>query len=365
MDQKIVNIQAVRAVAALAVLASHLHAFEAARSAAPLLPSAMFYGFAGVDLFFAVSGFVMVLVTRGRFGRPREAGAFLFSRAWRIYPPYLLFTAIALVGVAAIGEWDERLAASPLVPSLTLWPIAPALPVLQVGWTLTHELYFYLVFALMLLAPQRLLPVLLALWGVIVLGGWMAGAGGAGSVALVAFNPMTLEFIAGAFAGLLVASGRRRLGWPALAAGSLGLVAGSLWLGPELPAAFEDYARRTLAYGLPCALTVYGAACVEVDRGAKASAAWVALGDWSYSLYLLHFILLAGLARLWADRIAGPWDNLGFVLAGAGLSILCAWLSFRYFERPVLRLGALLRGRLSPTRAEPPGATPRLASRIW
>jgi peptidoglycan/LPS O-acetylase OafA/YrhL len=143
------------------------------------------------------------------------------------------------------------------------------------------------------------------------------------------------------------------------------MAVGSLWLGAPAAESFNDFAGRTMAYALPCALLVYGAACVEIDSGAKAPAGAVALGDWSYSLYLLHFILLAVLARLWADRFGGAWDNLGFAVLGAALSILCAWLSFRWFERPALAAGNIIRARLFPRRGAAPGATPRLASRIW
>ncbi len=365
MDGKIVNIQAVRAVAALAVLVSHLYAFEASTAFAPALPALLTYGFAGVDLFFAVSGFVMVLVTRGRFGRPREAGAFLFSRAWRIYPPYWLFTAIAILGVLALGETAARFAESPLLPSLTLWPMTPSLPLLQIGWTLTHELYFYLVFTLFLFAPQRALPFLLCVWAALIPLAWLAGVADVNAVTWLVFSPLTLEFILGAFAGLLVVSGRRRFGWAALALGAAGFVLGSLWLGPPEPESFNDFWRRAAAYGLPCALVVYGAVCVEIDERRRAPDFMVALGDWSYSLYLLHFLVLAAIYRVWNDFFAGPWDNFAIAIVSTLLCIRLARLSFRAFERPVLVRGARLRDRLFPQPKEPGPGEPRIASRLW
>ncbi len=365
MDQKIVNIQAVRAVAALGVLASHLYAYDARYAADPVLPAWFTYGFSGVDLFFAVSGFVMVLVTRGRFGDAASAGAFLFSRVWRIYPPFWLFTAVVIAGFAAAGTLEARLEESTLIGSLTLFPVTTAAPLLQVGWTLTHELYFYLVFALMLLAPQRLLPVLLALWCAVILAAWSAGLGAASPPARIAFSPLTFEFVAGAAAGLLVVSGRRRFGWAAIAVGVAGIVAGSLWIGPPDPMSFASGWRRFAAFGIPCALIVYGAACVEVDGRSRAPDGAVALGDWSYSLYLLHLPLIAALAALWADRWAGPLDNLAFALIATAAAVALSWAAFRGFERPVLALGGKLRARLFPARRPQPGGTPRLASRIW
>jgi len=57
--------------------------------------------------------------------------------------------------------------------------------------------------------------------------------------------------------------------------------------------------------------------------------AW--LGMVSYSLYLWHAPLLHGFAQ-WAQRAAGTWDLLWLTVA----SLVLAWLSYRFVERPFL-----------------------------
>lgn len=367
MDQKIVNIQVLRAGAAIAVVLSHLYLLDLSTASAsvPAFPQAFIYGFSGVDLFFVISGFVMALVSRGRFGSPSRAGAFLFSRAARIYPPYWLYTLAAIAGMAVMGGLADKLDQVTLWRSLVLWPDLAG-PLLPVGWTLVHEMYFYLVFALIMLAPQRALAPLLALWGAATVAGALAGLRGTGDVASIVFSPLTLEFIAGAYVGLLVASGRRRLGWAALAVGVAAMVPACLLLGAPEPDSFSNHWARAAAFTPPCVLMVYGAACVEVDSRARAPGALVALGDWSYSLYLLHVLVIVGVYSLWADRMAGWLDNwlLGAIcMAG---SILTACLSFRYFERPSLVLAGRLRDRIAgPRTGAAPAGAPRLASRIW
>src|SRR5262245_65089484 len=87
--EKIEAIQALRGVAVLAVVAFHSLVFERKYSGGDLvLPGWFRFGESGVDLFFVISGFVMVTVTRGRFGKFNEVVRFLWSRATRIYPTF-------------------------------------------------------------------------------------------------------------------------------------------------------------------------------------------------------------------------------------------------------------------------------------
>jgi len=55
----------------------------------------------GVDFFFVLSGFIIMLAHRADVGRPREVGNYAFKRAVRIYPMYWLFTLLIVVGAVA------------------------------------------------------------------------------------------------------------------------------------------------------------------------------------------------------------------------------------------------------------------------
>ena len=80
------TIQVARGIAANLVVFSHLFLVETKYTAAGVLPAFTLYGIAGVDLFFVLSGFIMVAVA-GRDIGPIE---FLWRRATRIYPTYWL-----------------------------------------------------------------------------------------------------------------------------------------------------------------------------------------------------------------------------------------------------------------------------------
>ena len=172
--QKLRSVQALRALAACAVVV--LHAYPDAH--APIGNAG--YGAAGVDLFFVISGFIMAQVAQGP-----TAGQFLGDRLWRIYPlwwiavlPWLFMVPRGLTFVAS---------------SLTLWPIYGSdyyVPVLKVGWTLSFELMFYAGMTLAIVArPAGPLAIYVA-----CLIGALAT-----SSALLHFtgSPMALEFLMG------------------------------------------------------------------------------------------------------------------------------------------------------------------------
>ncbi|SRR6266571_871351 len=89
------SIQILRAVAALLVLAGHLWATLAWLGKPDALPNFV-AGAAGVDLFFVISGFVMVHSSEKFFGQPGGSVQFLLRRLARIVPLYWVATTAAL-----------------------------------------------------------------------------------------------------------------------------------------------------------------------------------------------------------------------------------------------------------------------------
>ena len=135
------TIQAARAIAANLVVFSHLFFVEAKYTASSILPAFTLYGIAGVDLFFVVSGFIMVAVA----GRDRGPIEFLWRRATRIYPTYWLVS----LTVRATSLIAPTFVNSSITTPISLWRsflLIPdrTFPLLAVGWTLVYEMYFYL-----------------------------------------------------------------------------------------------------------------------------------------------------------------------------------------------------------------------------
>src|SRR6185437_8974059 len=222
------TIQVLRGVAALLVVLFHLVDAERIYGRGPMLLDGIArLGFAGVDVFFVISGFVMVSVTQGLYGLPKNAALFLGRRVARIYPMYWLFTTVIVLMMLVMPHAvDPSFFAKSKLASYLLWPTG-ALPILQVGWTLTYEMFFYLVIAAgIAMLRERWVPLLLAGWAVAVLLAqsltpthpWQA----------VVTSPMAWEFIAGgliaAYWRKLPAAAGRPVLWLGVAAFLLGAV---------------------------------------------------------------------------------------------------------------------------------------------
>lgn len=369
---KLKSVQSLRAVAALAVVMCHLYAVEYRNSeASTILTDVWITGAGGVDLFFVISGFIMVWVAGQMPSGVKSSGKFLFARITRIYPLWWLFAGLmaAYFFVTYGAPWDAdrvtRMGISGethLLHSFLLIP-QPGHPVLGVGWTLVHEMYFYAGFALLLLVlPARFRLYGLLAWGGLVIAGSMAGLSKphAGSFVELIFYPMTFEFVLGALVAYAIQAGWRRFAWVATIVGTLSLIAlffvfdfrtGGLLLSPlglEHPNLFTLGWGRTLCIGLPAAILLYGLVALELQNKIKIPNAMVHLGDWSYALYLSHILVLSAVARVYYGLVEdiGLLDNAGFILLGLIACITASGLTYHLFEKPLLGLFRHLRKAL-------------------
>jgi exopolysaccharide production protein ExoZ len=345
----IVSVQYLRGIAAFMVLLNHV-AWKVQQRGSHVLDG-FGIGEAGVDIFFIVSGFIMCHITAGPRVDIRE---FVRNRCIRILPLYWILTTVAL-GIFLIAP--ERVNTSGgsthLLASYLLVPVNGKFLV-QAGWTLSYEFYFYLVFAVGLLFGARLGPLLAALALVTLagLGSWHASDATAWSFLT---NNLLLEFVAGI--GLYGAHRlrlvrRRWVAWLMLAAGVLIFVAENrsedrTFLSPV----------RAIRYGLPALLVCWG--MVSLERPiARHRIRWLErLGDISYSLYLSHAFSIGAcgllLARVPASGRWGGWLLTGVLLAAA---LLGAELCYRVIELPTrraLRTRLGTRVKLAPALRDP------------
>ncbi len=339
------NIQALRGIAVLAVVLSHLMTVERKYAGDRLLGDFFNVGFSGVDLFFAISGFVMVYVAWNKPSGLRSATSFLFARGARIYPLYWL------VSLAVLSVWILRPefvfvsnANVSLVRSFALWP-AQSYPLLAVGWTLIHEMYFYLIFAVLVFSPPHIRLWGLMAWGAFVLAAFFAGAGAHGPVLRVLSHPLSFEFLGGALTALALHRFTGRYWLLALLTGLVLFVAAcffSLQLGPV----FWESWPRAASFTPAVSLIVYGAAGAEC-AGKTFSRALVWVGDQSYALYLTHVLSLSAAGRIWALAAQeGPLDNIVMLPLLIGIALIAAEATHQLIETPLLHFAKRLRRRL-------------------
>ena len=312
----IFNIQALRAIAAYLVVLVHLKTLAAPLGGAPEL---LEIGAFGVDLFFVVSGFVMV---RTAAARPSTPGGFFVNRLVRIVPMYWGITFV----VFALSYLLSGLNAPPvpvidLVKSLLFFPYARPdgriLPVVYVGWTLNYEMFFYLLFSLSLLLPGggRRVAAVAAMLVVLVGAGLVADPQSVGGRFYTA--PIILEFAFGMFVGYAYERDWRlpkRTAVAVLAAGSMVLVGHGLFLEGE----------RALWSGIP-AMGIVAAAVSLEHHEFRLRQRWLQLlGGASYVLYLIHPLALSAMDKA-AVRLGLLGSSGGAVLAIVlGLAITTA-----------------------------------------
>jgi exopolysaccharide production protein ExoZ len=325
-------IQYLRALAAMMVV--WLHARFIIPGIAEQL-GAPYFGGSGVDLFFVISGFIMVVTTSGNAVAPQK---FFLLRVVRVVPLYWLAT-LAAIACAAFEHSFEHVYPVAIVKSLLFIPYAQPTsphdvwPIVPNGWTLNYEMFFYALFALSLAAPRGVrLPALAATLGSLVVIGRVFGPF-AKPLTSFYFSPFLLEFVAGMF----LAHGWLRDGSRNSLPESLFLIAFGLYC---LGAAHS----RVIVMG-GAFVTIAG--CLNTRICAVENRSLLELGNASYSIYLVHQFVLEALAWGWIrvfPRITWGSSALFMALALTACA-LAGYLCYRFIEKPLTsRLRKLVRG---------------------
>lgn len=323
-----------------------------------LLPSFLEMGVTGVDLFFLISGFVMVYITHTNTSdtspKPKRHNPlkFLLRRISRIYPLYWVATLLLLFLYG--GKYIAFGEATPLPNMVSSFLLAPHkdFPIIPVGWTLIHEMYFYGIFAAFLMLPLRLLPYLCGLWGLTVGTGYMAGLQGANAWTFVLFSPLTFEFLLGA-----------SIAWLALQriiiAPRIILILAFVWLAALIipfadklyPDAVTDHGVRALIFALPFGYLLYASVMLEWTQNIIVPKWMTQIGDASYALYLIHipvFLVIGKIVSVFTGNMPGPdWlDNILLLVLFFGVGLTAAIITHRYIEKPLIRYARTITNKL-------------------
>lgn len=339
LPSRLDGVQILRGVAATAV-AWH-HALETSQGigyAAPPPNWLVLLGAAGVDVFFVISGFIMVFICARR-GDAAQRGAslhFLVNRARRIYPLYWVCCA-AFLGAMALGFLGQkRLGASDIFASLLLWPSDAR--IVGISWTLSYEVYFYLVFAACLMARNLRLAVYAS--SAVIAGMIVLGRISLGQDAFLS-SPITLEFVFGMMVGLAFSRGRLQvtagMAQAAAIAALIGFVAASIFFYSGTTHRLPD-SVRFLAWGVPSILLlVAGLGAREAAGYSVVRQVFVGIGDASYAVYLFHPIVLIIYAK--AFEVLPALVTLSqwvWVPVATMACIVAGWICHVLIEKPIM-----------------------------
>lgn len=326
------GLQAGRAVAAVMVVLFHLTVFflpEHYYDGEKVGPEIFKMGYAGVEFFFVLSGFIMVFVHRRDFDKPGCAPRFLEKRIVRIYPIYWVIYGLLTLAYFAAPSAGPANARDPvsIITSALLWPM-PDLPVLGVAWSLQYEMLFYLVFTLLVL-NLRLGSVIFALWmaGCI----WVSLTGPAFYPIAFLLSFYNLLFAFGILAALCFQLLDLRAARWCLLAGLV--IFFSVGASEQLAGIGWNKALRTWCFGVGASLAVTGLAA-----GAFQPPKWLTfLGDASYSIYLVHIpaISFAGIVFV---KLGAPWGlpPLAMMAAMTVYAVAAGAIVHLFIEKPLL-----------------------------
>jgi peptidoglycan/LPS O-acetylase OafA/YrhL len=318
------SLQALRAFAAWVVVCHHfMQIFFDFHAKGPLGQLFTDRGAVGVDIFFVISGMVIYLSTRDKTVEP---GQFLVNRLLRIVPAYWFYTLLMAALLLCASRWMpyQTFEWRHLLLSLLFIPAENPggygmYPTLNVGWTLNFEMFFYLLFGLAFLVRQR--HHLLLVTAALVLASEVLGR--LGVLSHFYNNDIIYEFLLGIGLGVLYRRGLIRQGrWLPLAL--LGLAGVAIY--------HLDASQRLLHWGVPSALIVL--AFVALEPVFQGSRLLKSLGDCSYSVYLVHVLVLyVGWFASQRLQLNPYWV---FALCVPSIGLL-SWFSYQWLERGLYR----------------------------
>lgn len=354
----LVNVQFLRFIAAFLVVLYHasLHIKATGVDQGALFTVAQAIGFAGVDVFFVISGFIMYHTTADEAGVAASVN-FLKRRIARIYSGYWPFFVLALIVVAwALPAQFERADA---FASFWLWPLPLERILLPVSWTLSYEMYFYFMFTLLVLIGVgrrgRALALVFALILALNLHQHFVAArfapeniSGTSFWAQFATSPFIIEFYAGAVFAKVMDRCGLRLSQALLIVGAvLFLVAGYFNVRLYDGQIEQGYyvVPRVLVFGLPSVLILAGLVGLERNGRMAPRRFSLATGGASYAIYLSHTIVFAVTARLGFHDSLQPLGSAGvqavYLALGASIVAACVLYYFtieRWLHRQAKRL---------------------------
>jgi exopolysaccharide production protein ExoZ len=279
--KKLYGLQYLRGLAATSVVIFH----AASRSQIEFS-----IGEAGVDLFFILSGFLMVAITN-QDSRPAP---FLLDRFRRIVPIYWIASGIMTLA-AMVGLFPKiKLSAYHVITSFLFVPsVSPsngnAWPILVPGWTLNYEIMFYLIFAALMVigAQSRQIIALTVIFLFASCVGWLTKS--EDKIFQFYTNSIVMEFVIGCWIGFLW---KNKDKWIPVVdirvTVTIFMILAGLYVG------YDHIGNdRLFLYGVPAAILIYVVLDLE-HRGHIAEFKLpLLIGDASYSIYIWHTLAIS------------------------------------------------------------------------
>lgn len=301
--RKVINsIQILRGVAAVVVLVYHVSGFLRVNYSQVIFADFFRKGFAGVDLFFVISGFIISYTSKSYVGNPAKFNEYWRKRIIRIYPIYWIvlggiqllqiilsnyFKVTSFETYSNIGLWAH-------IKTYALLPKHVAID--PVTWTMSYEIYFYALFSIIILSKK--------LWFIpaVILGVTVHNSifhpvfdpGEGFSYYNFVFSNYNYEFLM----GILISHYFDKIrfsSYISILLISIAILIIYLW--GDYVGDYDNF-KRILIFGTAASLILVSSINIEKAGFLVAPSFFISVGSASYVLYLIHFPFLLILNRI-------------------------------------------------------------------
>jgi peptidoglycan/LPS O-acetylase OafA/YrhL len=369
--QRIPALDALRGAAILAVFLHHAAPGAPTVGAERFLLGAFHLGWAGVDLFFVLSGFLITGILLDTRDRPGYFRRFYARRARRIFPLYYVTLALIILALPLLGGIVKDEAHIVALRQEWLWTYANNIKIAMTArwsaayadhfWTLAVEEQFYLVwpFVVLLSTPQRLARTCVLIAALALISRVVLVVSGSSPLAVTVFTLTRADSLAlGALPACLLrmpngADLLRRLipramvlgggVAAAIAAADVAGFVGPWWAGRGAAWATVGYSALGVLFTAVVARAALGTPVAPQSRAFR----FLRLtGVYSYGFYVMHAPVLYVLRDAgwhptdWRDFLA--YGATAFVIAYALAAMSWHWFESRILQRqasPVRALG--------------------------
>lgn len=332
-------IQALRGVATILVVLYHATQFFGTYYQISPLGGFFLFGFSGVHLFFVLSGFIISMIHSQDIDKPSRYLSFIKKRFIRIYPIYWFFLAI-------ISLWflhKKMITFYDIYQNIFLLKMPPSF-INQVCWTLSFEVFFYIIFSFLIL--NRILGSILMICWVV-------------AVALThlfeiqifcflhyAFHKYTILFMIGMVVSYIVMRlkpleqvTKNRLVCVAFISGFVIFSLTGLYCNAYKIINWDLWII-TLGFGLASGMLMICSLSYTVEEFFRRQHILTSIGDASFSTYLVHFFFLYLVISYLKSNfsINGQLATTLLFVAVCILTLLVGFLFYWIIERPLLKL---------------------------
>lgn len=324
------NIQLLRGIAAIMVILHH--SVQTSNNYGYQTRFTSFFenwGASGVDIFFVISGFIMVYIDNKRQSTPIS---FFIQRFTRISPSYYFLTFLIAMTTAlipnAVNSIDNSF--SNILYSITYTSIFinQQNPLVYVGWTIEYEMLFYILFSLsIILSKSSNLKVLFTSIFIILLI-WLG------------INNIALNFISGMVIGLIHQNVKihnifMRKEGAMMFILMIGIALHISSLLVNFPDGTRSTDNRVYYFSLSSAIIILSSLYIRPIQNSIA----IKIGDASYSIYLIQVLSIpATYKALDSLSVQHFLSSDLIILISTSVSILCGMIFYYIFEKPSIKI---------------------------